>query len=157
MLQRYEEHSRRAVAEPVAGEWRSSTGSIAETARRPQREVTLVVDDRVANVRMLVVVLRKEDGCPQVDGVSPSLRENRALDLDPPHVLVVVRYGDWRKDLVGNEPNGRTAGRIPGDPDWIAVQIARRPLPALPLPLVHREPDRVTVGAVKSGVHGHEP
>src|SRR6266480_4605131 len=96
----------------------------------------LVVDDGIANTGMLVVVARQENGCAQIDGMSPPFAENGALHLEALDVFVVVRHGHGRNHLVGDEPNRRAARRIPADLLRISVEIARRSLPVLSLPLV---------------------
>src|SRR3954462_2867886 len=108
MLKGDEDHPRRAVAQPVVGEGGAAAFGVAEAAGRAKREVTLVVNDRVANVRGLVVVLRQQDRGAEEDRMSPPSGEGRALDVDALDLLVVVRHDDGWDHLVGGELHGRT-------------------------------------------------
>src|SRR5437773_8120517 len=109
MLERDEDHPRRAVALPVASEAPAASRRVAEAARRAQREMALVVHGGIAHVGMLVVLLGQQDGCSHVYGMPPPLRENGALHLDTPHVWIVVRHRHRWNHLVGDEPDRRSA------------------------------------------------
>src|SRR6266576_5813377 len=88
--------------------------------------------------------------------MSPPFAENGALHLEALDVFVVVRHGHGRNHFVSDEPNRRAARRIPADLLRISVEIARRSLPVLSLPLVHVHPHRVAVGPRKASVDVHE-
>ena len=55
----------------------------AEAARRAQREVPLLVVDRVTDVGMLIVVLRQQHRRAEEDRMAPPFRQDLALHLDP--------------------------------------------------------------------------
>ena len=77
-------------------------GRVPKATRRAQREVSLIVHDRIAHIGVPVVVLREKDGRAEVYGLSPPLAEDSALYLDATHMLVVVRRPDRWNDLVGD-------------------------------------------------------
>ena len=102
MLERHQNHSWRAITLPVSSEGGAAPGRVAKATRRAQREVSLIVHDRIAHIGVPVVVLREKDGRAEVYGLSPPLAEDSALYLDAAHMLVVVRRLDRRNDLVSD-------------------------------------------------------
>src|SRR3954464_10328257 len=129
MLKGEEDQARRAVARPVVGERGAAAFGVAEAAGRAKREVALVVNDRIANVRMLVVVPRQQDRGAEEDRMSPPFGKRRALELDALDVFVIVRHDDGWDHLVGRELDRRATRRIPVHLYGLPVEVAGRALP----------------------------
>src|SRR5678815_454607 len=107
MLQRDENHSRSPVGVPVrrevAAALTAAPARLSVTARRAEREVSLIVDDRILGVGMSVVILGQEDSGAEEDGMAPPFGEDLALDLDALHVLVIGGKRQRGDNLVGDE------------------------------------------------------
>ncbi len=149
MLQRHHDHARRAVGQPVLVE---VVVLAVETHRCAQREMTLVIHDRVVHMRMLVVATRQQHRRAKVDRLPPPPAQDRALELDVLHVARVGRLLHRWNHLVGHQPDRLAGARIEMHLDRLAIQVARRTLPVLSFPVIHVQPHRVPVGARKAGV-----
>ncbi len=127
-----------------------------EAVGRPEAEVSLQVDHRVAGVRMLVVALRQQDRRAEVHRVSPELRQHGALHLDALHPLRVGRHLHRRQHRGGGERDVESLAGVEVHLLDGAHQVAGRDVELLALPLVHVGPDHVTVGAGEAGVDVHQ-
>ena len=148
MLQRDVDHARRVGRQPE----RIEVAAGAKPARRPQREMAVLVVHRVGHVRVLVVVLRQQHGRSEVDRLAPPPTQDLALHPDAPDERGVGRRLHRRDHLVDRQPDRRGRLRVERDPHRIAVQVAGRSLPVLSLPLIHVQPDDTAVGAREAGV-----
>src|SRR5437867_13206505 len=102
MLERDEDHARRAVGVPVRREViRAACGGATVAARRAKGEMPVVIDHGILHVGMLVVVARQEYRRAEVDGMSPPSGQQLTLDLDALDVIVVRGECDGRNDLGG--------------------------------------------------------
>ena len=115
MLEGDDDHARRAGRVPI---WCRADPWCAE------RKMPFVVDDRVSRVGMLVVILREENGSPEVYGMTPPFGEDAALDLDAADVAAVGGDDDGWDDPVSLESYRFGIARIEGDADRIAVAVA---------------------------------
>ncbi len=143
----------KCVAGPCAIERVAGVGS--EAVRVAQREVPLHVVHRVADGGRGVVP-RQQHGCTEIDGSPPELRERRTLKAESLHPLVVGRHLDGRDDVRRAQPNGEALLRVDRDALHVAVEVARRACPVLPLPLVVVHPEHVSVGSAEFRVDVHE-
>src|SRR6266545_3710521 len=171
MLERDVEHSRKAVGEPGLREFLPSPRSLllplgcaggkldtlAEAAGVGGREMSLLVVDRVRDALVLLIVARQEDRRPDEDGLSPELREKRALKPYALDVLAVRRDLDRRDLLRERQAHGFPAAGVQAYLPDLAVEVAGGDLKDLPLPLIGVELDGVPVRPAKRRVDVEHP
>src|SRR6266542_614467 len=171
MLERDVEHLRKPVGEPGFREFLPSprplflpfgcTGgqldTLAEATGRPCREMSLLVVDRIRDALVLLIVARQEDRRPDEDGLSPELREKRALKPYALDVLAVRRDLDRRDLLRERQAHGSPAAGVQVHLPDLAVEVAGGNLKDLSLPLIGMELDSVPVRPVKRRVDVEHP
>ena len=164
MLNRHRDHAREVVVGPRPLEVVSRLAHPARLAhhlgeelratrrrlrREPeggfQLEVVRFEDDRVAQLRMLVVAPGQQDDGPQIQGVSPPFAQDAALDLHAPDPLGVRRRLDGWNHVGEFEADRRLRCRVHCHALRGADEVARRERPALAFPLILRRPDDMAV------------
>src|SRR5260370_30325114 len=104
-------------------------------------------------VGMRAISLGQEHGCAQIDGLTPELGEQLALNLDVLYVRRVRRYLNVRNLLIERELDLVCRLLLEKKKTHRALEISRRAIELLPLPLVHVAPNRVSVIALKPCVY----
>src|ERR1035441_9192574 len=102
-----------------------------------------------ARARMLVEALRHENVRAQNHRAPPEGAQQLALDPDVPDVLGILRRGNRRDLPIENDPNRRRRRAAETDLLGRAVQVAWREVPVLSFASIHRQLDRVAIGAVE--------
>ena len=98
---------------------------------------------------MRVVAFGQEDGRAKVHRAAPKGREQLALNLDVLQPLGVRRNFDGRDQFRKAQLDVVARGGIEVHHLVLAIQISRRPVELLPLPLVVVGPNEMTVRAMK--------
>ena len=124
-------------------------GRLGAKAAEVGIEVVFVDDDRKMNVGMRIESLGHQHVGAQEHGPSPELGEQRALNLEVPDVLRVLRRRDRRDFLVEHNRN-RLGRRSQRDFLRSGIEIARRKVPVLAFAAIHGQLHGVAVGAVES-------
>ena len=112
-------------------------------------KVTVIDDEGITRVGVLIESLGQEDVRAEIHRAAPELRQPLALDL---HVLDVPgrRWIRNRRDhLVEADPNRLGALRVEGDFPGRRVEVAGRLVPLLPFAAVHRQLHGVAVRALE--------
>src|SRR5262245_14351345 len=146
MLERDDDHSGEVITFPCDADF----VVLVEAERDAEPEVTLPVQNRIPN-RGGRVVARKQNRGAKVDGPTPELRQDRALDLEPLDEVGVGRDLN-RRNLVRGDELDRLGRAVDVNTLRLAVEIAGRDVPVLPFPLVVVHPDGVAVGTRELGI-----
>ena len=102
---------------------------------------------------MRFIAFRQQHGGAQINGLSPELRKQLALDLDVLHVLGIARR-KRRGNFVGQaEPDLISGERVQMEIAHVTKQVSRRLVELLPFPLVHVGPDGVSVRTLEAGIN----
>ena len=120
-----------------------------ESEGRLKTEMVLFVNRRIARVGMLVITLRQQHNRADVHRVPPEPRQHFALNLDVLHPGRVWRHLDWRDRPRQTQLDFVSSRRIQMHLLHLAIQVSRRPVEVLPLPLVHVQPDPMSIRAMK--------
>jgi len=146
MLDRHDNEARKILRGPLA------RLVLSETERCAKREVSLVVEGGITNVRMLVIPLGEQYGRADEYGMPPELGEQAALHFDSLDPLCLFRIRNRRDNLGHFQLEGLPTCRIQRDLLNAAMDIAGRAPPVLSFPLVHVHPDGMAVGTLEFGV-----
>jgi hypothetical protein len=124
-------------------------GRLLAPAGQGVREVSVVDDQGVTRLRVLVEPFGQQQHRPEVHVAAPELRELLAADAFVAHVLRVLRRSDGGNQLVQLERDALRALRAEGQLARGAVQVAGRRVPLLPLAPVHGQLHHVAIGAAE--------
>ena len=113
----------------------------------------LVIDDRVMDIRVIVVAGREKHACSEINRPAPERRKKFALDLDLLHPFRVGRRRAWWNGPGEHQRVRSTRARVDVNLLRDAVKIPGLCHELLAFPLVHVRPDDVPVGAMELGVH----
>src|ERR1041384_4226734 len=98
--------------------------------------MSLLIEHWIMSVGMRFITFRQEHRSAQVNGLSPELGEQLALDLDVLHVLRIARRKRRRNFMVQAEPDFIPGERIQVKMPNLSKQVSRRLVELLPFPLV---------------------
>src|SRR5947209_2260150 len=81
-----------------------------ESQRRLHAEVPLLIEHRIVRIGMSIIAFGQQHGCANINGLSPELREQLALDPDVLHIGSVAGWErrrnfviECKADLVASE------------------------------------------------------
>ena len=115
--------------------------------------MSLLIQHRIMSVRMRFIAFRQQHRCADINGLSPELGQQFALELDVLYILSVAGRQRRGNFVVKIEPDFIPGQRIQMKMAGITEQISGRFVELLPFPLVHVRPDGVAVSALETRIN----
>jgi hypothetical protein len=151
------DHTGTLIGHPIFRELRGSlrpgivfAGSFeVKSAGRSQGKVALDVIDRKIHIGMFLIAFGQEDCRPQIDGLSPEVCKDFALEFDALDPRSVFGNFDGGNDIFAAQRYGFGLGGIDLDLDHIADDVSGRAVPTLALPLVIVHPNGMAISALE--------